>query len=185
MSISIYRYNLNPEIMDNIIDFAKIHQHDDRKTYKEYWQEWCKDNKEEIDNEIERLENLGYNGSVIDKMYKAGRYYFRKKFIIKNNTDDNINKSFDKDKEEKEKRRYISIDSMIIETMDIHIKDNYEEDNYKPAVGFKDYCEINKELLHRETQRLLELDMTETEISNKIKKTYKNRYYIITRANNK
>lgn len=191
MSLPIYRYKLSDNIMELIIDFAKLHQYDDRKTYKEYWEQWCEEYSEEIKEETERLETLGYVGSVTDKMFKAGRYYFRKKYGIKKNeenmNENNDNNSNDESDGNKKKRKYISIDHIIIETMDKHIQENIDDETYKPANGFNDYYEENEEIITRETQRLLDLDinidMEKKDIFMKIKKTYKNRYFIITRKN--
>ena len=76
---TIYRYKLSIEVMDEITTFSKVHQYDDRHTYKEAWNRWKDDHDDFISAEAERLRRLGYVGSVEDKMYKAGRYYFRKK----------------------------------------------------------------------------------------------------------
>ena len=78
---TIYRYKLSIEAMDEITTFSKIHQYDDRHTYKEAWNMWKGNHEDFISAEAERLMRLGYVGSVEDKMYKAGRYYFRKKNI--------------------------------------------------------------------------------------------------------
>ena len=49
------------------------------QTYREAWDIWKVEQKDSVDAETERLMRLGYTGSVEDKMYRAGRYYFRKK----------------------------------------------------------------------------------------------------------
>ena len=77
--VSIYRFQFTTEINDAITDFTKIHMYDHRHDYKEAWIIWCKSNENIIKEEITRLQELGYKGDVQDKMYKAGRYYFRKK----------------------------------------------------------------------------------------------------------
>ena len=77
--ISVYRYQFTKEINDAITDFAKIHMFDHRHDYKEGWNSWWESNKDILEAEINRLQGLGYKGNVKDKMYKAGRYYFRKK----------------------------------------------------------------------------------------------------------
>ena len=167
-SHSIYRYKLSEDIMSAITDFSKIHQHDDRKDYKEAWEDWCDINNDLIDTESRRLEELGYEGDLNNKMYKAGRYYFRTK-----NTTDTI--------EPKERRVYVSMNSDVIEQMDDHIVSNMKSVDYSPAQGYSTFCQSNIELLREEIIRLSETGMTEKDIVSKIKKTYKNRYFIITR----
>lgn len=75
----IYRYEFSKEFMDELYHFSKIHQYDDRHTYKEEWDKWINTNYELIKNEKLRLINLGYKGDIENKMFKSGRYYFRKK----------------------------------------------------------------------------------------------------------
>ena len=164
---SIYRYKLNEDVTQSITEFSKIHQHDDRKDYKDAWSDWCNDNSEMIEKETRRLNNLGYDGNVIDKMYKAGRYYFR----TKNNTEK---------PEPKTRRVYISMDGEILDLMDKHIMKNKAK-NYSPAKGYSEFCENNVEILREEVGRLFNSGLSGENITSKIKKTYKNRYFISTR----
>jgi hypothetical protein len=72
--------------MVDLSRFSKVHQYDDRPTYKSEWQKWT--NQEEIAQTMEvekrRLQENGYIGDIDDKMFKAGRYYFRKKTTVVN-----------------------------------------------------------------------------------------------------
>ena len=76
---TIYRYKFDELFLEDLISFAKIHQFDDRKTFKEEWKLWCESNEEFIEREENRLVSLGYKGDCKDKMFKSSRYYFRKK----------------------------------------------------------------------------------------------------------
>ena len=76
---SIYRFKFTTYVMIYLTSFAKKHQFVDRKTYKEAWETWLNDNFEMVEEECCRLYKLGYEGHVKDKMFKAARYYFRKK----------------------------------------------------------------------------------------------------------
>ncbi len=78
-SNTIYRYKFTEDFMVDLNKFAKIHQYDDRKDFKEAWLTWVEDNKDIVDEEIHRLLYLGYEGDILDKMFKSARYYFRKK----------------------------------------------------------------------------------------------------------
>ena len=65
---------------------------------------------------------------------------------------------------------------------DMHIMNNMHTENYSPAEGFKDFCEDKVQLLRQEIENLCRNNILNgEEISNKIKKTYKNRYYINSR----
>ena len=111
MTHNIYRFKFTDDVMELITQFSKIHQFEERNDYKESWEEWCEDNIELIEIESRRLANLGYEGDVIDKMYKAGRYYFRNKDTLDST-------------EPKKRRVYISMDTAILSSMDKHITEN-------------------------------------------------------------
>ena len=68
----VFRYKFSDEISQHIYGFAKLHQYDDRTTYKEAWKEWVATNEDEIRREIQRLYDLGYDGNIEDKMFKSG-----------------------------------------------------------------------------------------------------------------
>ena len=74
-SNTIFRFKFTPEFTSELLSFAKLHQYDDRVTYKENWSRWVQLNDDSIDAECCRMKALGYEGNVIDKMYKSGRYY--------------------------------------------------------------------------------------------------------------
>jgi hypothetical protein len=99
-TIKTFRFEFSKSFIDELSRFSKVHQFDERRTYKEAWQKW-KSNPE-IDNimsfEIRRLEKNGYSGDIEDKMFKSGRYYFRKKTlkVAEHTTTDDNSTSADK-----------------------------------------------------------------------------------------
>lgn len=170
-STSVYRYKLQPHIVMAVTRFAKMHQHDKRRDYKDAWKLWCEEESGMIEREVNRLVNMGYDGDVVDKMYKAGRYYFRTKT--------------NQDKEPKKRRHYVSMDASILEAMDEHIANHYEDDDFTPANGYDWFVNQYTTMLMSEIKRLVdeEPELQASYISNKVKKTYKNRYYLF--ASNK
>ena len=42
-------------------------------------EEWKEENIEVIDRETSYMINMGYEGDVVNKMYKSARYYFKNK----------------------------------------------------------------------------------------------------------
>lgn len=165
-NLNIYRYKFTDEIIIEIHDFAKIHQFDERKDFKDAWNNWIIENDSLISTEVQRLIELGYEGDVIDKMYKSARYYFRKKTTEK--------------KEPNKRRNYIGLQKELLESMDNHIKNNIKNEDYKPSIGFDNFCKENLNLLKIEINKLIHFNITDTqEIKNKIKKTYKNRYFMV------
>ena len=158
-----------------ITEFSKIHEYDDRVAYKEAWNIWFDNNQEILDGEINRLVDLGYKGCVKDKMYKAGRYYFRKKKIV--------NKEKGKLIKEKQKRRnYIPMDLTILDAMDEHISHSMRKNDFTPANGYNEFCKTHVNLLKNEIRVICKInEITANDISSKIKKTYKNRYFLLSR----
>lgn len=164
-NINIYRYKFTDDFTDELYKFSKIHQYDERKDFKEAWQKWLEENDELVGDEYKRLNDLGYEGDIIDKMFKSARYYFRKKSTEK--------------KEPSKRRNYVAVQKTLIEAMDKHISDNLSE--LKPSEGFDKFCKEYIDVLREEVGILCRAGFTDhIEIKNKIKKTYKNRYFIIT-----
>jgi hypothetical protein len=168
----IFRYKLSDEIMSNITQFAKIHQLDDRHTYKEAWIRWLDQEQDNVEREVLRLQQLNYNGDVIDKMFKAGRYYFREKGAIQQETKPNADKK-------NQRREYIVMDQAIIQIMDTHLRGLIANKDFKPALAYKLFCDTNGPILRKEQERLAAQNITVEKITVKFKKTYKNRYFIL------
>ena len=164
----IYRYKFTNEFTDEMFKFAKIHQYDDRKSFKEAWVIWSEEYDILISEEVRRLNSIGYDGDILDKMFKSARYYFRKKQTQK--------------KDSVPRKDYVCLNKQFLHIMDEHIKENInkQNDTRKPSEGFDEFCKLNIDLLKIEINTLYQNGITNTtEIKNKIKKTYKNRYFII------
>jgi hypothetical protein len=141
-NINIYRYKFTQEFMNEIYQFAKIHQYDERKYFKESWEIWIESNSDLVNSEVNRLTSLNYQGDIIDKMFKSARYYFRKKGTVK--------------KEPVQRSNYIAVNKELLDAMDEHIITNITKKEYKPSEGFVDFCDTNIELLKEEVTRLFE-----------------------------
>lgn len=166
--VGIYRYKFENKFIEELFKFSKIHQYDHRSDFKEAWNIWMNENNELIDGEARRLTILGYDGDIIDKMYKSARYYFRKKSTEK--------------KEPTKRRVYVGTQKELLESMDEHIKTNISSKDFKPSDGFDDYCKKNIDILKEEINLLCKAGYKDTnEIKLKIKKTYKNRYFLIVK----
>jgi len=166
ININIFRYKFDDDFSRELFVFSKIHQYDPRKEFKEAWKIWLEENECIVDEEVRRLKNLGYDGDVLDKMFKSARYYFRKK---PNQKKDTI-----------ERKEYICLNKQFLETIDEHVKSNMN----KPSEGLVDFCKNNIEILKEEIEELQQNGITDmNEIKNKIKKTYKNRYFLIMKNN--
>jgi|LauGreDrversion4_2_1035121.scaffolds.fasta_scaffold137877_2 hypothetical protein len=166
INVNIYRYKFTEDFTNELYKFSKIHQYDHRKDFKEAWSKWVEEQDDIVNTEIRRLTNLGYDGDILDKMFKSARYYFRKKSTEK--------------KEPAKRRDYKGLNKDLLAAMDNHLKSNINEAEFKPSMGFDAFCKENVDLLQEEVTQLCRCGFTDaTEIKNKIKKTYKNRYFIL------
>jgi hypothetical protein len=94
-------------------------------------------------------------------MYKSSRYYFRKKSTEK--------------KAPTARRAYIGVTQDLLDCMDDHIAKSL---NVKPELSFIEFCRENVLILQEEVKRLCDKGISQpAEIMNKVKKTYKNRYF--------
>jgi hypothetical protein len=168
----IYRFKFTEEFMEVLYEFSKIHQYDERKDFKEAWKIWVEETETIINQETLRLNDLGYKGDILDKMFKSARYYFRKKSSEK--------------KQPTQRRPYISVTRELLDAMDNHIKKNIFDKDYQPKTGFISFCRTNEIVLKETLVKIFEQGVTDSEIiQEKIKKTYKNRYFILIQMNNK
>ena len=166
-NINIFRYKFTDDFTSELFKFSKIHQYDHRKDFKEAWKIWLQENDEIVDDETRRLKNLGYQNNIEDKMFKSARYYFRKKSTEK--------------KEPVKRRDYMGVQKRLLCAMDEHIQVRINTENYKPSDGFDEFCNQNKDLLKEEVNTLCKNGFSDSnEIKNKIKKTYKNRYFLLS-----
>ena len=164
---TIFRFKFTEEFMEELHNFSKIHQYDHRKDFKDAWVKWTEENQDIIAKEVDRLVAMGYPNEddiVYDKMFKSARYYFRKKSTVK--------------PEPKQRRQYIGVDHELLENMDIHIRTNIYNDDYKPKTAFIMFCKEYDTILRQTIEQMSISDAKM--IQEKIKKTYKNRYFMLT-----
>lgn len=169
ISPKVYRFKFSDHVIDEIMYFSKLHRYDTRIDYKKAWEKWSVEHSDIVQRETNRMESIGFQGNVLDKMYKAGRYYFCKKK--------------EKKKEEKiHKRKYIIMDINVLTSMDQHIRASLNDPTFTPANGYDWFCNQHKDILFDEIVRILnEGYMVDVkQLTSKIKKTYKNRYFLIT-----
>ena len=166
INVSIYRYKFTDDFTNEMYKFSKVHQYDHRKDFKEAWNVWIEENDGIVTDEIKRLTEMGYDGDILDKMFKSARYYFRKKSTEKS--------------EPQARRTYIGTQKDLLEAMDYHIKSNISSREFKPSDGFDEFCKKNIDILKEQVNMLCQSGLTDSnEIKTKIKKTYKNRYFLL------
>ena len=100
-----YRFKFNEEITSILNQFSKLHMHDDRDDYNQYWELWLLENIDIIKREESRLIEAGYDGDINDKLYKSARYYYRKK-------------TQKKDQQKQKRREYVCVSGEFLEAID-------------------------------------------------------------------
>jgi hypothetical protein len=219
INYTILRFNFTEDIMNRIAYFAKLHQFEDRHAYKTNWNRWCEEQQLIVDVEIRRLTDNGYEGDVKEKMYKAGRYYFRKKQEAQEPKaqaqepkaqaqEPKVQAQEPKAQAQepkaqvqvqaqaqtqqvgesikihvKKSSKYTTMNKAVLEEMDNHIISSMRINRaYTPAGGYTEFCERYAAILLIETERLKSTErLSDDMITCKIKKTYKNRYFMMTR----
>ena len=160
------RFNISKEMSEILHSFHEENKDLGKSEYKKQFIPWIIDIAVRFVKEERTLVNAGFNGDIIQKMFISVRYYLSKK---KNDKP-----------EPKERRAYVHIDKQILEAMDNHIQCSKDSSNFTPAKGYKEFYEQNEQELIIEKNRLkTSTELTDKEIEFKIKKTYKNRYFIL------
>ena len=225
--IKTFRFEFSKQFIHELSRFSKVHQYDERHTYKKEWSAWKSDQAiaEIMEMEKRRLEENGYTGNIEEKMFKSGRYYFRKKSTANAATatpqaveqeEEQEDEDDDDNNEEpatpttpatptakSQRKPYITMSKQCIKMMDAHITKHSTTPNFKPSSCYDNFynenmasaemaAEIEKIIEKyenvRRTQQPLNVNLNArnaaqtveditNEIMDKIKKTYKNRYY--------
>nr|QFG74893.1 MAG: hypothetical protein [Megaviridae environmental sample] len=167
MTSKIYRYKLDDSIIDIISVFGKVYDDLPNKEFKEKWDDLLTDKKDVFDKERERLEKLGYTADIDEKLYKSCRYYYRKKQPI----------------EKKKRRPYTSCSTEFLTITDEFIKlQSRLHQDVKPSDIFTNFQDIYKDLIEQELA-LLSNKLKKEDSMMKIKKTFKNRCFILIKNN--
>ena len=96
-------------------------------------------------------------------MFKSAKYYFRNKLNI--------------EKEPKKRRNYTRVTTDLRMTIDRHIICSIKENTYKPSNGLDNFYKLHDDIINEEYQNFNKLGFSKNVVDEKIKKTYKNRYF--------
>ena len=207
----VLRFEFSNALIDALKAFTEIHQYDDRKTYKEAWTAWLANHEISamLKAEVARLTDLGYKGDVADKLFKSGRYYFRTREPTVQrsslwphtppssaprtpNDANGVRRGLGPKATARNlgsPRKYVLLNHALLDAMDDHIERGLQcDDAYTPASGFADFCKLNpdsesyRSAYRSEVNRLSECMPTGEAVHDKLKKTYKNRYFMIANS---
>lgn len=166
----IFRFKFSEQFTSELEKFSLIHQYDTPKDFKEAFKKFKEDNQDMIIREKRELLWTGYKGDINDKMYRSARYYFKNKDHSKNN---------EKFKDKRKRRQYIKQNPEFINTVDEHMF-KMKKNNIKPSDAFKHFQENEPYTTSYKNEfiRVGQYLDDEKDIVKKIKKTYKNRYFV-------
>ena len=172
----VLRHEFSSALTEHLAAFANLHKYDDRTTYKEAWMAWLAHDEIAalLTTDVARLSDLGYKGDVLDKLYKSGRYYFRGK-----------NKANAEKANADKARKYVLLNHALLDAMDDHIERGLQHDDaYTPASGFADFCNMraDDDVLKAEVASLSARLTSGEAVHAKLKKTYKNRYFMLIKS---
>ena len=177
-TVTKFRFVYSPEIETILREFAKEHEGEERKQFKQSWGVFMEENKSLLDNESKRIKQEGYNKDVYAKMFHTIKYYYVKK--SKKQKKQQQEQHNQQEKEEKEEikvheshspkqRSYNKLGKQWIQTITSFIKDDLE--SHKHTKEMKPEYSYN---------RFLEKHATEDEeLQLRVKKSYKTQYYKI------
>ena len=78
-TVTKFRFVYSPEIETILREFAKDHEGEERKQFKQSWGVFMEENKLLLDNESKRIKHEGYSKDVYAKMFHTIKYYYVKK----------------------------------------------------------------------------------------------------------
>ena len=160
ITLQQHHFNYSDNFADLLANFATEHFEDKNKEFKAAWKMWTDIHSAEIEKETAKMKQEGYSGDVAEKMYFSARYYYRKKAIREQtelNTPD----------EKTPRKKYESIDKQVLVQMNDQIVLQFQTNNKNttPSKAFAQYCD----------------QYSIAEDDAKIKKTYKNLYWRISK----
>lgn len=187
VTIKTNRHTYCEEVVEQLSSFAKIHEYDDRKEFKEAWQKWIEepDVKTTIVAEVARLTANGLSGDILDRMYKSARYYYRKKGG-ETVTEPTIRKEY----EGLPRTVLKSIDDFIYSEINRNIAETDKGSNpiitITAAKSFTSYCKLHNDVIYDLLPPMNDEDKVNTnlreelkKVTDRLKKTYNNRFYNI------
>jgi len=188
ITIKTNRYTYSEEVVEQLSSFAKVHEYDDRKEFKDAWQKWMEepDIKSLIMTEVSRLTANGLSGDILDRMYKSARYYYRKKGG-EAVTEPTIRKEY----EGLPRSVLKTIDDYIYSEINRNVVETDKGDNHiitiTAAQSFTTYCKLHYDVISNLLPPMNDDDCNVNKnmreelkkVTDRLKKTYKNRFYNI------
>ena len=171
-----YRFKVSSsDLYDEIINFSKLHQFDDKNTLKDNFKNWYETPK--IANLIENEENIlirsNYNfekTNMKQKIFRSIKYYHIRNLLKTEPINNN----------QKKRIKQMNFSKEFINQVKSYLTKNVENDNFKPSVYFNYFCETFPNIIENEKTSLmnqLKENYEESDFDYKLKKMFKNQYF--------
>ena len=116
-----FRFVYSPEIETMLRTFAKEHEEEERKQFKQSWQVFVEENRPLLEGESERITREGYDKDVYAKMFHTIKYYY-----VKKSKKQKQNEEYEKTEGSTKERTYNKLGKEWIGNIVNFIKDDLE-----------------------------------------------------------
>lgn len=189
VNAKLFRFKFSEEMSELLLSFSQQHKFCNKDDFKDQWEMWTSEHVDAIYREKERLETMGYDGNIVEKMFKSVKYYYCKRNEKYKNVDGDKGSKDKKKKYIKKNNEFITI---IDDFIDTHMEQRKEEGGMviktckiKPShfwnLFYNEYgteltCEVER--IQNESENRL----SNNEAMAKIRKLFNNRYFIKVRC---
>jgi len=171
-----FRFDFSKQTIDLLSVFSKEHGDEKCKQFQCSWRDWVNTEtiKKALQEEYSMLKNAGFKGDVYDKMFKSARYYYKKR----NNNREKCDKKLPIQHTNRFSSSFLK---EMDETIQLQLREEIKNNNgieKSQIVFFTKYCNIQQNGIVMELRDIKESKGAIPEdIKEKLKKTYKNRFY--------
>lgn len=181
MEYKKFRFDFSHKVKLMLADFANMNMGVSRKEFTDAWFKWVGHTtiKTILTSETNQMESDGFDGDVLDKMFKSVRYYHRKRESVKNeSTSQSTGKHQNRFSREFLKQMDNYIQSQIDDLKNVNTTHGKEVNTLAQSVAYIQYCEVNQNNILSEFRSIKQQRGKLSDMmADKLKKTYKNRFY--------
>lgn len=179
----IYRYKVqNAELFSEMKEFAASHKYESKEILKESFETWYQSGEisaliESEENYLTRCHYDFNHNNMKSKIFKSIKYYFIKNMLKSMNLGEGIDQ---KNKNKQKSSTSFKFSKSFIESAKNHLKSSIYNNDFKPNTSFQEFLTQYNDIIQSEKTRLDGLNHTHaTEFDAKLKKMYKNQYYVL------
>jgi len=185
------RHDFSEKCKKTLDQFAIMNQNLPRKEFQAEWMKWTNTHEKLFEKESDVLKKNGFEGDIMDKMYKSVRYYHRKKINKKKKKE--INQEQEQHNPTKKYIRLTDIlhnqmNNHITTYMNKHLKNTNTNANTNPqeqelisithVQSFHDFLENNREMIVGELVKIKHTKGSLVEnMGNKLQRNYRDKFY--------